>query len=120
MNKEYDFNSNLPATSFINNNANQQYLRSSILNKNHVLDSEQSSALTTSSSSSSTDTSPFIMRKNQQQNSELLTKMLEIAFKEPPKQPQTSSTASEKTNVKDTSKILKEYRDLNTMVPDSL
>ena len=46
--------------------------------------------------------------------------MLEIAFKEPPKQPQTSSTASEKTNVKDTSKILKEYRDLNTMVPDSL
>ena len=75
--------------------------------------------ISNSESTSSTETSPFTLRKQQQQqNSDLLNKMLEIAFKDQHQQ----QKPAEKPDIsdKDSSKLFKKYRDLNTMVPDSL
>ena len=79
--------------------------------------------ISNSETTSSTETSPFTIRKQQQPNSDLLNKMLEIAFKEPIQKVETTEAATTTTTSnsnKDTSKLLKKYRDLNTMVPDSL
>jgi hypothetical protein len=81
--------------------------------------------ISNSETTSSTETSPFTIRKQQQPNSDLLNKMLEIAFKEPIQKVETTEATTTTTTTtsnsnKDTSKLLKKYRDLNTMVPDSL
>ena len=102
---------------------------STILKKQKIFDldhvessgsSSSSSQADPSSSLSTPDTSPFIARKQpleqQQQNSELFNKMFDIAFN---KNKGTTSVI-ESNNKKDSSIIMKEYRDLNTIVPVSL
>jgi hypothetical protein len=109
---EYDINSNLPESSIINNNQQLPTTRLQSMFK-----------ISNSETTSSTETSPFTIRKQQQPNSDLLNKMLEIAFKEPIQKVETTeatTTTTTSNSNKDTSKLLKKYRDLNTMVPDSL
>jgi hypothetical protein len=116
-NNQYDINSNLSSYNQENNQAsnikNNQYLRVSLLKKNELSSSCSTSSQDSSSITSTPDTSPFIIRKQQQPNSELLNKMLEIAFN---KQNKTVVNGSGNTK----KNCMKEYRDLNTMVPDSL
>jgi hypothetical protein len=94
----FDLNSNYLSTT--NKNANLVTIQTDNVNMKSILNSFLPKSENTSQNGSE-NSSPFQIRKN---NSEFVNKMIEIAFNQN----------------QDSNSTIKEYRELNKMIPDSL